>query len=81
MPMTIDGNSLVPVRAMVKDASGDPVTSSTVVEVTVSELLSSAGAPAQAAAQADFEGADIAALKVELNAFLGKLRTAGVIAT
>lgn len=37
--------------------------------------------PKRAAAQADFAGADLAALKVELNTFLGKLRTAGVIAT
>jgi hypothetical protein len=36
--------------------------------------------PVQAAAQADFAGADLAALKVELNTFLAKLRTAGTIA-
>jgi hypothetical protein len=34
----------------------------------------------QAAAQADFAGADITALKVELNAFLAKLRTATLVA-
>lgn len=32
-----------------------------------------------AVAQADFAGADLAALKVELNTFLGKLRTAGIV--
>lgn len=34
----------------------------------------------QAAAQADFVGADITALKVELNAFLAKLEAAGIVA-
>lgn len=34
-----------------------------------------------AAAQADFAGADVAALKVELNTFLGKLEAAGLVAT
>jgi len=34
----------------------------------------------QAAAQADFAGADLAALKVELNAFLAKLVTATLVA-
>lgn len=34
----------------------------------------------EAAAQADFAGADLAALKVELNAFLAKLRTATLVA-
>lgn len=43
--------------------------------------LGTAAAAAQAAAQANFAGADITALKVELNAFLAKLRTAGLIAT
>ena len=32
-----------------------------------------------AAAQVDFAGADITALKVELNAFLAKLRAAGIV--
>lgn len=31
------------------------------------------------AAQVDFAGADLAALKVELNAFLAKLRAAGIV--
>ena len=34
-----------------------------------------------AAAQADFAGADITALKVELNAFLTKLEAAGIVLT
>lgn len=34
-----------------------------------------------AAAQADFAGADITALKVELNAFLAKLEAAGIVLT
>lgn len=37
--------------------------------------------PEQAAAQANFAGADVTALKVELNAFLTKLRDANIIAT
>ena len=37
--------------------------------------------PTQAAAQANFAGADVTALKVELNAFLTKLRDANIIAT
>lgn len=36
------------------------------------------GGVKKAATQADFAGADIAALKVELNAFLAKLKTAGI---
>lgn len=35
------------------------------------------GGVKKAATQADFVGADITALKVELNAFLAKLKTAG----
>lgn len=81
MSMTIDGNSLVPVRAIVKNATGDTITSSTAVEVTVTELLAGAGTPTQAAAVADFAGADAAGLKTELNAMLTKLRAAGIIAT
>lgn len=81
MSMTIDGNSLVPVRAIVKNATGDAITSSTAVEVTVTELLAGAGTPTQAAVVADFAGADAAALKTELNAMLTKLRAAGIIAT
>lgn len=38
-----------------------------------------AGVVKKAAAQADFAGADIAALKVELNAFLAKLKAAGQV--
>ena len=38
-----------------------------------------AGKVKQAAAQADFAGADITALKVELNAFLAKLEAAGIV--
>lgn len=37
--------------------------------------------PTQAAAQADTVAADLAALKVDFNALLAKLRTAGVIAS
>lgn len=37
--------------------------------------------PVQAAAQADTTAVDLAALKVDFNALLAKLRTAGVIAT
>lgn len=39
------------------------------------------GTVKQAAAQADFAGADITALKVELNAFLAKLEAAGTVAS
>lgn len=39
------------------------------------------GAVLQAALQADTVAADLAALKVDFNALLAKLRTAGVIAT
>lgn len=35
--------------------------------------------PGQAVAQANFAGADVTALKVELNAFLTKLRDAGIV--
>ena len=38
------------------------------------------GTVKQAAIQADFAGADITALKVELNAFLTKLEAAGIVA-
>lgn len=39
-----------------------------------------AGVVKKAAAQADFAGADAAALVIELNAFLAKLKTAGIVA-
>lgn len=39
-----------------------------------------AGVVKQAAITADFAGADAAAIVVELNAFLAKLRTAGIVA-
>lgn len=59
---------------------------------TLEKLLdtAAAGVPAtedtpgtvlQAEAQADFAGADVTALKVELNAFLAKLEAAGIVAT
>ena len=40
-----------------------------------------AGIVKKAAAQADFAGADLTALKVELNAFLAKLEAAGIVNT
>lgn len=68
----------------------DPDTSVTTLGLeerqTVSQVF--AGAPAtltaqgtvlKAAAQTDFVGADVTALKVELNAFLDKLQAAGII--
>lgn len=39
---------------------------------------STAGVVKKVATQADFAGADVAALKVELNAWLVKLKTAGI---
>lgn len=39
-----------------------------------------AGTVKQAATQADFAGADAAAIVVELNAFLTKLKAAGIVA-
>lgn len=39
-----------------------------------------AGVVKKSATQADFAGADITALKVELNAFLAKLKAAGISA-
>lgn len=38
------------------------------------------GTVKKSATQADFAGADLAALKVELNAFLAKLKAAGISA-
>jgi len=38
------------------------------------------GTVKKAATQANFAGADIAALEVELNAFLAKLKAAGIVA-
>jgi hypothetical protein len=38
------------------------------------------GTVKKAATQANFVGADIAALEVELNAFLAKLKAAGIVA-
>lgn len=48
-------------------------------DTTVNVRLTSQ--PKRAAGQADFAGADLAAVKVELNALLAKLRAAGIIAT
>ena len=50
MSMTIDGNTLVPVRAVVKNTANTPVTSSTAVEVPVKDLLAGAGTPVASAA-------------------------------
>lgn len=44
-------------------------------------LVADQTAMVPAAAQADFAGADITALKVELNAFLTKLEAAGIVLT
>lgn len=63
-------------------ASGTSVNLGNNQEVAQLALFNVAGTPmAAAAAQANFAGADVTALKVELNAFLAKLRTAGIVLT
>lgn len=57
------------IAAQVNSGAGLPVATTTVN-----------GTVKKAATQADFAGADITALKVELNAFLDKLQAAGIVA-
>jgi hypothetical protein len=47
---------------------------------TPTATLTVAGTVKKAAAQATFAGADVTALKVELNAFYAKLQAAGIVA-
>lgn len=57
------------------------LTTGTVPVARLSNATTAArGVVLQSVAQANFAGADLAALIVELNTFLGKLRTAGVVA-
>lgn len=90
---TLDPDSMVEITPVVKDGS-TIVSHGTPFRMTLSDFgayLASGGAiPVatttvkgvvnQAAAQADFVGADVTALKVELNAFLAKLEAAGIVA-
>lgn len=85
--MKIDGNAVVTVRAPVYNELGEPVSMSTAIEISVSDLLSlasatptAAGAVKQTAAQANFVGADVVSLVGELNGFLAKLRASGQVA-
>lgn len=68
-------------NAYVTQAEG-PVDGREPVELSVFDEDGAAlSIPKQAAAQADTTAVDLAALKVDFNAFLAKLRTAGVIAS
>lgn len=89
----LDDDSMITVSAIVKDGA-TIVSQDLPVRVRLGDLkaflVSPAGLPTattttqgavkQAVAQADFVGADVTALKVELNAFLTKLETAGLVA-
>jgi len=57
------------IATQVNSGAGVPVATTTVN-----------GTVKKSATQADFAGADITALKVELNAFLAKLKAAGIVA-
>jgi hypothetical protein len=50
------------------------------ISTPVAATTTVAGVVKQSATQADFAGADAAALVVELNAFLVKLKAAGIVA-
>lgn len=51
-----------------------------VTSATAAATTTKAGVVKKATTQANFAGADTAALLVELNAFLAKLKTAGIVA-
>lgn len=91
----LNANSFIEVRPVTLDVDSNPVSYGVPILVKLSDLatyFSSAGTvPAattsevggvlQAEAQANFAGADVAALEVELNAFLAKLVAAGIVAS
>lgn len=51
-----------------------------IIDATGTATTATAGVVKQAAAQADTTAVDLAALKVDFNALLAKLRTAGILA-
>lgn len=73
------------ITLIVKQTLAQVITAATTADQSSSGVVSATttvkGIVNQAAVQADFAGADITALKVELNVFLAKLRTSGVLAT
>ena len=78
-------DSLISVTPVVKDGSTS-VTKGVAYQMTVAEFLAGVaatplapGTVKKAISQTTFVGADITALKVELNSFLFKLQTAGII--
>lgn len=90
MPIIVPSDkTLVPVRIMVNKDNGAPLTSTTGTEVKLSDLMASSkvaavgatGTITQQAAQANSAAADVAAVNVQFNNLLAKLRSAGVIAT
>jgi hypothetical protein len=44
MSIVIDGRTLVPVRAMVENADGDPVTNTTAIDIPIQQLLGAVAA-------------------------------------
>lgn len=89
MPILVPaGDTLVPVRIIVRAGNGDPVTNATNTDVPRADLLAagSSGSTGEAvtvikqAAQPD-SAAAVAAVNVQFNALLAKLRSAGILAT
>lgn len=85
----INGDALIATRLMVVDGS-TPITNTTATDVKLSALMAGAtpaaaagstGTVTRQAAQANSVAADVAALVVDFNALLAKLRAAGVLAT
>ena len=82
------GDTLVPVRIIVRAGNGDPVTNTTNTDVPLADLLASAspagpgeaGTIVQQPAQANSTAVDVAAVNVQFNALLAKLRSAGILA-
>lgn len=80
---------LVPVRIIVRDGSNNAVTNTTATDMPLSQLLAEAtpagvgqaGPVIQQAAQTDSAAADVAAVNVQFNSLLAKLRAAGILAT
>lgn len=83
------GDTLVPVRIIVRDGNGDPVTNTTNTDVPLADLLAagSSGSTGEAvtvikqAAQPNSAAVDVTAVNVEFNALLAKLRSAGILAS
>lgn len=93
MSIQFGADSTLQIRAIVRDASNNIVTSTNSFEITVADLArvinggatptatqTLAGSVKQSAAEANSAAADIAGVNTKINSLLAKMRTAGIIA-